>query len=96
MERMEWISIIQNTVLQMLTLIIPPQWCSFHIGDEVAFGFILKGCFRILPDFTHPRIDLFFVYYAEIFLLLVKHKQEAVKSIIILQLRVVGTSPHSI
>lgn len=92
---MEWILDIQNTVLQMLTLIIPPQWCSIYIGGEVAFGFIFKGCFRILPDFTPPKNDLY-LCYAEIFLLLVKHKQEAVKSIIILKLRVVGTSPHSI
>lgn len=94
MERMEWNSIIQNTVLQMLTLIIPPQWCSIHIGGEVAFGFIFKF-YR--TSLTQELIFIcVFVYYAEIFLLLVKHKQEAVKSIIILQLRVVGTSPYSI
>lgn len=50
---MEWILIIQNTVLQMLVLIIPPQgqlcsWCSLPIGGEVAFGSIFKGCFGIL------------------------------------------------
>lgn len=75
MEWMEWISIIQNNVLQMLTLIIPPQWRSIHIGGEEAFGFIFKGCFRILPDFTHPKIDLY-LCYAEIFLLLVEHRKQ--------------------
>lgn len=50
-----------KTLLQMLPPIIPPQWCSIHVG-EVAFGFIFKGCFRILLDFTHPKIDLYFCF----------------------------------
>lgn len=65
MERMEWISIILNPVLQMLPVIIPPQWCSIHIAGEVVFGFIFEFYRTLL---TQELIFIcVFVYYAGIF-----------------------------